>query len=133
MIKMENMEYQEFKEIFIKWMWEEIDFSANLEIVVIRLNNQKMSEELKYVKDECEINPTIILDNMYEKYKMMGMEWCVESAVESLNKERVVDKKNVFCSWETAKEKIVPERINWEWNQDILDTIPHKEFLILNN
>ena len=90
---MENtkkMDYREFKEALKNLVQEKSDADMKVEIIQILKNNQIKSENLTYKSQDYNLFPSIRLQELYQKYQELGMDWCVDQTVSILkNVKRV--------------------------------------------
>ena len=131
---MENtkkMEYTEFKESLKNLVQEKSDSDMKVEIVQIIKNNQTKSENLTYIDPNYNLFPSIQLKELYQKYQVYGMGWCVEEAVSVLKNVKRIHEDQLMGSWESAKGRIVVELVKEAWNRELLEKLPYRAFLDL--
>ncbi len=131
---MENtkkMEYTEFKEGLKNLVQEKSDSDMKVEIVQIIKNNQTKSENLTYIDPNYNLFPSIQLKELYQKYQVYGMGWCVEEAVSVLKNVKRIHEDQLMGSWESAKGRIVVELVKEAWNRELLEKLPYRAFLDL--
>lgn len=125
------MEYTEFKEGLKNLVQEKSDSDMKVEIVQIIKNNQTKSENLTYIDPNYNLFPSIQLKELYQKYQVYGMGWCVEEAVSVLKNVKRIHEDQLMGSWESAKGRIVVELVKEAWNRELLEKLPYRAFLDL--
>lgn len=131
---MENtkkMEYTEFKEALKNLVQEKSDSDMKVEIVQIIKNNQTKSENLTYIDPNYNLFPSIRLQELYQKYQELGMDWCVDQTVSILKNVKRIHEDQLMGSWESAKGRIVVELVKESWNRELLEKLPYRAFLDL--
>nr|WP_305138728.1 DUF5688 family protein [uncultured Schaedlerella sp.] len=131
---MENtkkMDYTEFKEALKNLVQEKSDADMKVEIIQILKNNQIKSENLTYKSQDYNLFPSIRLQELYQKYQELGMDWCVDQTVSILKNVKRVHEDQLMGSWESAKERIVVELVKESWNRELLEKLPYRAFLDL--
>lgn len=131
MENIEKMSYTEFKEALKKLVQEKSDSDVEVKIITILNNNQTQSENLTYTGINYNLFPSIRLEEFYQKYQELGMDWCVDAALSILGNVKKIRKDQLMGTWESAKERIVMELVKRSWNQERLEDIPYKAFLDL--
>lgn len=125
------MGYEQFKTKLHKKVQKEMGGHANVKCIMVRRNNQVDREELS-----CEIHgrnatPAIPLEEFYNRYLENGMDWCVYAAVNIFESGDAISKEELFQTWNAVKKKIRIELVNHAWNEETLETVPHRDFLDL--
>jgi hypothetical protein len=102
----------------------------------VRKNNGVILSGLTVMHDDSNISPTIYLNNYYEDYENGNATLInvVNDVMDTYNRNKV--NRNVdmryFLNYESVKEKIVYKLINTEKNKELLEDVPHVEFLDLS-
>ena len=131
---MENtkkMDYTEFKEALKNLVQEKSDADMKVEIIQILKNNQIKSENLTYKSQDYNLFPSIRLQELYQKYQELGMDWCVDQTVSILKNVKRIHEDQLMGSWESAKGRIVVELVKEAWNRELLEKLPYRAFLDL--
>lgn len=125
------MEYKEFKKELRDRVQETMGDKVQVRFVTAEKNNQTSIEQLTCEEPGKNMKPAIRLEEFYERYLTEGMEWCVDTVVAIFGTRREVCEKELFRTWEEAKNKITVELVNHSWNEKMLRRVPHKDFLDL--
>lgn len=119
---------------------EEVEKRAGQKYTVrlndVRKNNGVVLSGLTMMQDDSNISPTIYLNHYYEAYEdgrttLMNV---VNDVMDNYNRNKVnrsVDMKE-FLNYESVKKGIVYKLINTAKNRELLEDVPHVEFLDLS-
>ncbi len=128
------MEYSEFLEhVRVKSMPIAKDGGTVLINHVIK-NNGCEFDGLVITEKDSRVSPTIYLNSYYDDYKG-GRE--IEDIVNDIhriyieNKDRITVNPNDFMDFDKIKSTIVYKLINYEKNEKLLESVPHKRMLDL--
>lgn len=102
---------------------------------VIKNNNVKQAG-IAVVKEEADIGPCVYLDEFYREYESDGMKFDeIVDEVYRLILKYEEDMPDVdlsgFRNWEIVHADIYPKLINAEQNKELLEKIPHRNFMDL--
>ena len=99
-------------------------------------NNGVVLRGLTVTQDDSNISPTIYLNNYYEEY-MKGRATLlnvVNDVMDTYHRNKVNQSVDMryFLDYERVKDRIVYKLINTEKNKELLEDLPHIEFLDLS-
>lgn len=103
---------------------------------VIKNNNVKRAG-IAVMKNEEDIGPCVYLDEFYREYESDGMRFgeIVDEVCRLILKHEDDDELDFdiagFKRWETVRENVYPKLINAEQNKELLEMIPHRDFMDL--
>lgn len=130
------MEFTSFKTL----VREEVERRAGKKYSVrlndVMKNNGVVLSGLTVTQDDSNISPTIYLNDYYREYEngraTLGM--VVNDVMDVYNRNKVNRKLDMryFLNYERVKEQIVFKLINTEKNRELLNDVPHMEFLDLS-
>ena len=125
------MTYDEFKEKLLGEIGERLGKPA-VKIIAVTKNNNVQKDAVTLSDCEAELNPVVYLDDLYKEC-MAGKEIseCVDQILELSHGTPEFDSRQLFDSWEEAKDRIGLDLANTKWNEGLFTDIPHKEFLDL--
>lgn len=119
---------------------EEVEKRAGQKYTVrisdVRKNNGVVLSGLTVMRDDSNISPTIYLNNYYEAYEdgRTTLSNVVNDVMDSYNRNKVnrsVDMRQ-FLNYENVKKGIVYKLVNTAQNTELLEDVPHVEFLDLS-
>lgn len=125
------MTYDEFKEKLLGEIGERLGEPA-VKIITVTKNNNVQKEAVTLSDCEAELNPVVYLDDLYKEC-MAGKKIpeCVDQILELSHGTPEFDSRQLFDSWEEAKDRIELDLANTKWNEGLFTDTPHKEFLDL--
>ena len=125
------MTYDEFKEKLLGEIGERLGEPA-VKIITVTKNNNVQKEAVTLSDCEAELNPVVYLDDLYKEC-MVGKEIleCVDQILELSHGTPEFDSRQLFDSWEEAKDRIELDLAITKWNEGLFTDTPHKEFLDL--
>ena len=102
---------------------------------VIKNNNVKLTG-IAVVKEEADIGPCVYLDEFYREHESDGMRFdeIVDEVYQLIvkNEEEAPDFDiSGFKRWEVVRENVHAKLINAEQNKELLEMIPHRDFMDL--
>ena len=102
----------------------------------VRKNNGVVLSGLTLMQEDSNISPTIYLNNYYEAYEdgRTTLTHVVNDVMDNYNRNKVnrsVDMRQ-FPNYESVKEGIVYKLVNTAQNKELLEDVPHVEFLDLS-
>ncbi len=124
------MDYNEFK----KQLLEQINNKLkNAEIRSYTKINNITKEGIFIPNEEKNCIPLIHLDDLFRLYELSGdIETIVEIVLAISNTSQTADIQKIFGSWENAQSRLNLRVINSKWNRDILEDLPHRNFMDLS-
>lgn len=131
------MSFEEFRENILQEIRARADGAFQVKKHdVIRNNNVKQAGIAVVVKGETDIGPCIYLDEFYREYESDGMKFDeIVDEVYRLILKYGEDMPDVdlsgFRNWETVHGDIYPKLVNAKQNKELLEKIPHRDFLDL--
>ena len=125
------MTYDEFKEKLLGEIGERLGKPA-VKIIAVTKNNNVQKDAVTLSDCEAALNPVVYLDDLYKEC-MTGkrISECVDQIVELFHGTPEFDSRQLFDSWEEAKDRIELDLANTKWNEGLFTDTPHKEFLDL--
>lgn len=130
------MGFEEFAENVAKEVRAKVGGAFQIkEHNVIKNNNVKRAG-IAVMKNEEDIGPCVYLDEFYREYESDGMKFDeIVDEVCRLILKHEGDASDVdisgFRNWETVQGDIYPKLINAEQNKELLEEIPHRDFMDL--
>ena len=129
------MEIQSFAEQVRTRVGNELDSSHDIMIQRVSKNNGVYYTGLQITENAVNISPVIYIDRYYGLYEK-GEETVESTAafvVDTYNQERSngimqVDMRK-FLSYDSVRESIVYKLVNTEKNRELLEDIPHMEYM----
>ncbi|MDE7198314.1 MAG: hypothetical protein K2O15_05455, partial [Lachnospiraceae bacterium] len=99
-------------------------------------NNNVKQTGIVVVKEGTDIGPCVYLDELYREYESEGMKFDeMVDEVYRLIQQHGEDVPDVdisgFRNWETVHGDIYPKLVNAEQNKELLEKIPHRNFMDL--
>lgn len=119
---------------------EEVEKRAGEQYTVrindVRKNNGVVLSGLTMMEDDSNISPTIYLNHYYEDYEdgRTTLTNVVNDVMDHYNRNKVnrsVDMRQ-FLNYESVKKGIVYKLVNTAKNKELLEDVPHVEFLDLS-
>ena len=131
------MSFEEFRENILQEIRARADGAFQVKKHdVIRNNNVKQAGIAVVVKGEIDIGPCVYLDEFYREYESDGMKFDeIVDEVYRLILKYDEDMPDVdlsgFRNWETVQKDVYAKLINAEQNKELLEKIPHRDFMDL--
>lgn len=132
------MEIGSFTEQVRSRVGMELDSGYSVSVHKVNKNNGVIYTGLRIAADGSDISTVIYVDRYFRDYEKgeMTIEGTADHVMDIYNKERgtgamVVD-KNKFLSYDNVREGIVYKLINTEKNRELLEDVPHIEFMDLS-
>lgn len=132
------MNYNEFKEVLRNEVQKYFE-TADVQLTTKRKLNNVILDGLTIVpkcaesiRDGVKTTPVVYLREFYERYQSgVGMERIAFTIARILISESVETLviKEMLVDWKTAKAKIHLQLIKESWNYDMLQELPHKQYL----
>lgn len=102
----------------------------------VRKNNGVVLRGLTVTQDDSNISPTIYLNSYYEEYikGRATLVNVVNDVMDTYRRNKVNQSVDMryFLSYESVKERIIYKLVNTEKNKELLEDVPHIEFLDLS-
>ena len=102
----------------------------------VRKNNGVVLRGITVTQDDSNISPTIYLNSYYEEY-IKGRATLinvVNDVMDTYHRNKVNQSVDMryFLNYESVRQKIIYKLVNTEKNKELLEDIPHIEFLDLS-
>ncbi len=102
----------------------------------VRKNNGVVLKGLTVTQDDSNISPTIYLNSYYEEY-IRGRATLinvVNDVIDTYHRNKVNQSVDMryFLNYESVKHRIIYKLVNTEKNRELLEDVPHIEFLDLS-
>lgn len=109
---------------------------STIKIHDVRKNNNRILTGLTVIQDDTNVSPTIYLNNYYKSYEegAATLPDVVHDVVDTYRKNKVnqtVDMR-YFLNYDSVRPKVVYKLVNTEKNRELLEDIPHMDFLDLS-
>ncbi len=102
----------------------------------VRKNNGVVLRGLTVMQDDSNISPTIYLNNYYEEYAEGRATFVnvVNDVMDTYYRNKVNQSVDMRCflNYESVKRRVVYKLVNTEKNRELLEDVPHIEFLDLS-
>lgn len=130
------MDFTSFTELVRLEVSKKISDGCIVQLNDVRKNNGVILKGLTITQGNCNISPTIYLNNYYTDYisgksTLSHIINCVLDTYSRNKIEQCVDMR-FFLNYGDIKERVIYKLINTERNKELLDDIPHIEFLDLS-
>ena len=129
------MDYQQF----LKKVQDELECrigeEASIEIRRMTRNNGVVIDSLTIQREGEKLSPVIYLDGLYAEYREgTGLEQVVDQILECYRERGKTDSLDIACFTDPAeaRKRIVCRIINRRKNRNLLNEIPHHDFLDLS-
>lgn len=130
------MSFEEFTEDVLKEIRVKADGAFQVKKHAVTKNNNVKLTEIAVVKEEADIGPCVYLDEFYREHESDGMRFdeIVDEVYQLIvkNEEEAPDFDiSGFKRWEVVRENVYAKLINAEQNKELLEKIPHRNFMDL--
>ncbi len=130
------MEFTSFTTLVREEVEKRAGESYKVRINDVRKNNGVILRGLTVMQDDSNISPTIYLNNYYEAYENgeATLVNVVNDVMDTYYRNKVNQSVDMryFMNYACVKEHIVYKLVNTEKNKELLEDIPHVEFLDLS-
>ncbi len=132
------MDIGSFAERVRSHVGNELDSGHDISIHRVGKNNGVYYTGLQITENAVNISPVIYIDRYYELYKKGGetIESTAAFVMDTYNRERsggiMQADMRKFLSYDSVRENVVYKLINTEKNRELLEDIPHMEFMDLS-
>lgn len=125
------MEYEEFAEAVKKRMEQEVGEGGSVSFCDMEKINQARWEGLEIKEEGQQAGAVFRLKGLYAAYQKGGMEHTVSFIREMMEKKPDPASWDIPGEWEEARECVRLVLLNAEWNRELLEGCPSREFLDL--
>lgn len=131
------MSFEEFTEDVLKKIRIKMGDTYQIRKRDVVKNNDVRLTGIEVIKEEADIGPCVYLDEFYHEYESDGMksDEIVDEVCRLILKYEDDDALDFdisgFKRWETVRENVYPKLINAEQNKELLEEIPHRDFMDL--
>jgi len=130
------MSFEKFTDHILKEIRERADGAFQVKKHDVIKNNNVKQTGITVMKEGVDIEPCVYLDELYREYEADGMK--LDEIVDEVYRlilkyeEDMPDVDiSVFQNWETIRDDIYPKLVNAEQNKELLEKIPHRNFMDL--
>ena len=130
------MSFEEFTEDVLKEIRMKMGDAYQIRKRDMVKNNDVKLTGIEVIKEEANIGPCVYLDEFYRRYGSDGMR--LDEIVDEVHRlilKHEEDTPDVdlsgFRSWEIVRENIYPKLVNAEQSKELLEKIPHRNFMDL--
>ena len=130
------MDFTSFIEVIKSEVTKQLGDDYKVRLNDVRKNNGVVLRGLTVIQDDSNISPTIYLNSHYEEY-IVGkatLPEIVSRVIDTYNRNKIVQSVDIqhFLNFEDIKERVIYKLINTEKNKDLLEDVPHMDFLDLS-
>lgn len=124
--------YTEFKETLLTMVKERLGESVEVCLESRRKTNSVEIDAITIREEDRRIMPSIHIRGFYERYQdTEDMEEIVDAIEEIVAIRDILPEEVELDNWEYMKEKVLMKAINYDWNQEYLQKVPHQKLLDL--
>ena len=124
--------YEEFKQTMTKLLQEKAGDNAEVNFTEIIQNNGKKQEGVMVWTPDRNIEPIILLPELYTGYRAgESLSGCMDKVIRKATCEEYGFNPVVPRDWAEIKGKIKPYLLNYQWNEEKLADMPYRKFLDL--
>lgn len=125
--------YKEFKEVLKALVQVELGDDVEVYFSTIEKNNGQMKEGITFSERGKNCVPIVHLKELYDVYlQNEDIQNCVDLVLEIAKSREQVEVQTLIGTWEEKQSQISMRLINREKNQELLQTLPHRDFLDLS-
>lgn len=128
------MGFEEFKNKMLEASNKYFKEGTRAVINQVTKNNGVQLHGLTIMEDGCNIAPTIYLDGLYESYREgTTFSELFHRIVKAYEENKIEESINIefFTEYESVRHRIVYKLINYDKNRELLEDIPHIQYLDL--
>lgn len=130
------MEFTSFSTLVKKEVEKRTGDNYRVRLNDVRKNNGVVLKGLTVMQDDSNISPTIYLNSYYDAYEdgLVSFRSVVNDVMDTYNRNKVnrsVDMR-YFLDFSRVKDSIIYKLVNTEKNKELLEDVPHVEFLDLS-
>ncbi len=130
------MEFTSFTELVREEISKKMGDGYNVQLNDVRKNNGIMLRGLTVLEDNNNISPTIYLNQYFDMYANGKMTFTdvVNGVIDTYHQNKISKSTDLrhFLNYGQVKPRIIYKVINTEKNRELLEDIPHVEFLDLS-
>lgn len=124
------MNYHEFKEELKTELEGRFGERAEVSFQTIRKMNRVKRESILIGRAKDHVSPVISLEDLYNTYMVTrDLGKCVEEVLRIYRDETLTSQIDVPMTWEEVKDRIQFRLVKKEWNQEMLEQAPYREYL----
>lgn len=125
------MDYKMFKECILEGLKERFGKDSQIEYVEVLKNNGIKLDGI-LLRKEKGITPTVYVNDFYDEYEE-DLEEIIDRMESLIRNNTIREDYDVdsLIEFEKIKDRVVYKLINFDKNEDLLKTTPHKKFLDL--
>lgn len=130
------MSFEEFTDHILQEICVRADGAFQVKKHDVIKNNNVKQTGITVMKEEADIGPCVYLDELYREYETDGMK--LDEIVDEVYKMILKCEEDMpdvdlsgFRNWETVHGDIYPKLVNAEQNKELLEKIPHRNFMDL--
>lgn len=130
------MEFKSFTGLIDTEVGKRLGDGYKVKLDTVQKSNGIVLTGLTVIQDKNNISPTIYLNNYYERFTKgdVTLDGVVKDVIDTYNRNKVghaVDMR-YFLNYESVKQKIVYKLVNTERNKELLEDVPHMEYMDLS-
>lgn len=128
-----ELKYQEFLEVCMAGLKEELGEGYNIQMNTILKNNSISMDGVVILKDGAKMTPNIYLEEYYESYKEgMSIEVVIQSILAAyFHQAKKREEVEIQFTFDAMKDFILFRLVNKEKNAKLLETCPYIDYLDL--
>lgn len=130
------MSFEEFTDHILQEICVRADGAFQVKKHDVIKNNNVKQTGITVMKEGVDIEPCVYLDELYREYETDGMK--LDEVVDEVYKMILKCEEDMpdvdlsgFRNWETVHGDIYPKLVNAEQNKELLEKIPHRNFMDL--
>ena len=130
------MSFEEFTDHILQEICVRADGAFQVKKHDVIKNNNVKQTGITVMKEGVDIEPCVYLDELYREYETDGMK--LDEIVDEVYKMILKCEEDMpdvdlsgFRNWETVHGDIYPKLVNAEQNKELLEKIPHRNFMDL--
>ena len=130
------MSFEEFTDHILQEICVRADGAFQVKKHDVIKNNNVKQTGITVMKEGVDIEPCVYLDELYREYETDGMK--LDEVVDEVYKMILKCEEDMpdvdlsgFRNWETVQKDVYAKLINAEQNKELLEKIPHRNFMDL--
>lgn len=128
------MTYQHFQEAVISYLYDVLDAPVQISIQPVLKNNHLLLDGLIITEQNCNISPTIYLNQYYEELlagsNLQVIQTQILNAYLSTRPDESIDVR-FYTDYQNISDKILYKLIHAKENEELLKEVPHIRYLDL--
>lgn len=128
------MDYNEFANVLLEVVTEELNRDIKVSLSSVTKNNGVVLTGMTFYQDGINASPTIYLEHYYEAFLQgRNIDSIALDLIKCYMRNRLDESIDVefFSDYERVSDKLFCKVINRALNEEMLDGVPHEEFLDL--